>query len=152
MDFEVDENGLLRKPNIHDGYLLAIELPEKGIARLTLEGLSGGRFVIQMEGLDRLLCDGFAEGNIVREVRITTGREPDNGPLRRLLGELHPSVQEPYISKHELWVERTRQAIINGDVTFLEVVPSYGCEVFALCATISFLSVFALQRGGQRSN
>ena len=66
MDFELDENGLLRRPNIHDGYLLAIELPEKGIARLTLEGLSGDRFVIQMEGVDRLLCDGFAEGNIVR--------------------------------------------------------------------------------------
>jgi len=141
MDFELDGNGLLRKPNIHDGYLLAIELPEKGIARLTMESLSGNRFVIQMEGVDRLLCDGFAEGNIVREVRITTGREPDNGPLRRLLGELHPSVQEPYISKHEKWVDHTRRAIVDGEATFLEVVPSYGCEVFALCANISLLSV-----------
>lgn len=151
MDFELDGNGLLREPNIHDGYLLAIELPEKGIARLTTENLSGNRFVIQMEGVDRLLCDGFAEGNIVREVRITTGREPDNGPLRRLLGELHPSVQEPYISKHEKWVDRTRRAIVDGEATFLEVVPSYGCEVFALCANISLfagVAQFLILRAG----
>jgi hypothetical protein len=37
----------------------------------------------------------------VREIQITTGREPGNEPLRRLLGELHPSVREPYISQHE---------------------------------------------------
>jgi hypothetical protein len=54
MEVEIDGNGLLREPNIHDGYLLAIELPEKGIARLTMESLSGNRFVIQMEGVDRL--------------------------------------------------------------------------------------------------
>jgi hypothetical protein len=141
MDFELDEEGLLLKPEIHDGYLLGVELPEEGIARLTLENLSGDRFAVQMERVDRLLCDGFAEGNIVREIRITTGREPGNVPLRRLLGKLHPSVQEPCISEHENWVERTRLTIINGEATFLEVVPSYGCEVFAVCGAVTFLPV-----------
>jgi hypothetical protein len=145
VDFELDGNGLLRKPSIHDGLLLAIEVPEKGIARLTMESLSGDRFVLQMEGVERLLCDGFAEGNVVLEIRITTAREPGNDQLRRLLGKLHASVQEPFISNHEKWLERTRQAIISGNAAFLEVVPSYGCEVFALCTAIRILPV--LQNG-----
>ena len=141
MDFELDQEGFLLKPDIHDGYLLAIELPDEGIPRLTLQNLSGERFALQMEQVDRLLCDGFAEGNIVREIRITIGQEPGIEPLRRLLGELHPSVQEPYISQHERWVERTRQAIVDGAATLVELVPSYGCEVFAICAAFTFLPV-----------
>jgi hypothetical protein len=138
MHIELDDRGFLVEPNIHDGYLIAIELPTEGVARLTMEDLSKNRFVLQMEGLERLLCDGFAEGNIVREVVITSGREPDNANLRKLLGELHPSVQEPYISKHENWVELTRKAIVKGKATFLEVVPSYGGEVLGLCAKVNF--------------
>jgi hypothetical protein len=59
MNIELSDRGFLVEPNIHDGYLIAIELPTKGVARLTMEDLSKNRFVLQMEGVERLLCDGF---------------------------------------------------------------------------------------------
>jgi hypothetical protein len=134
MEFFVDDRGVLRRPNLHDGLLLAVEVPQRGLAYLKMQSISGQPFVLEMTGVDRLLCDGFAEGNIISEVLVVSGQEPVAATLRRLLGSLHASVQEPYLSRHEAFVEGVRQSIADGQRTLIEVVPSYGGEVFAVCA------------------
>jgi hypothetical protein len=137
MDFELDPSGLLLRPNIHDGYLLGIELPQDRVARLTVRNLAGQHFHIELDGLERLRCDSFAEGNIVGELIVTTGRSPPDFALRRLLlGASAPAAPEPYASQHAAWVKGVRDAVVAGEKTFVELTSSYGADVSALCATV----------------
>jgi hypothetical protein len=138
VEFELDKNGILLRPAIHDGHLVGINLPDKGIAHLTMQNLSGQRFVLEMAGVERLVCNGFAEGNIILDVQIISGYAPTKEALQSLMDDLHPNVKEPYISQHEAWISRTKQNIIDGKSIFLEVAPSYGCEVFGICAAVRF--------------
>lgn len=133
MEFFVDDRNVLRRPNLHDGLLLAVDVPQRGFANLKMQSISGQRFILEMTGVDRLLCDGFAEGNIISEVLVVSRQEPVAATLRRLLGDLHISVQEPYLSRHEAFVEGVTRSIIDGQRTLIEVVPSYGGEVYAVC-------------------
>jgi hypothetical protein len=137
VDFELDPHGRLLRPSIHDGYLLGIELPRESVARLTIRNLAKQLIHIELEGLERLRCDGFTEGNIVLDLIVTTGRVPDDWALRQLLGNLHPSVQEPHVSNHEKWIASIRASIITGDKSFIELTSSYGAQIFALCSAIN---------------
>lgn len=137
MDFELDPSGILLRPNIHDGYLLGIELLRDGLARLAVRNLAGQHFYIELDGLERLRCDGFSEGNIIGELIVTTGKVPYDFSLRRLLLGTGPAAAEPYASQHNAWVQEIANGVADGRKIFVELTSSYGAEMFALCAAVS---------------
>jgi hypothetical protein len=141
MNFTVDDQGVLRSPNLHDGQVLGLHLPERASARVTLADANNQRFLLEMSAVQRLLCNGFAEGNIISELIITTRRAPTLEALRRLVGELHPNVGEPYRTRHENWVSECEAKISNGQLSFVELVPSYGCELLALCESLQLSAI-----------
>jgi hypothetical protein len=56
----------------------------------------------------------------------------------QLVGELHPSVDEPYRSKHEGYIANTITAIENNTLTFVQIDTSHGCNLVALCENVDF--------------
>jgi hypothetical protein len=85
--------------------------------------------------------DGFAEGNIIHHVIVTTKAKPSITALRKLLGEPHQSVGEPHRGQNEAWIARCEQSVVDGDLKFFELQPSYGCEILALCENVKVEAV-----------
>jgi len=117
MDIELTSHGYLRRPNLHDGHVLGLNLVGKGL-RLSVSDADGRSYILELTGLQRLLCNEFAEGNIIHHIIITTRARPSSASLRMLLGEPHPSVGEPHRGRHEDWRARGEQSVLNGDLTF----------------------------------
>jgi len=135
MDIELTSHGYLRRPNLHDGRVLGLNLVGKGL-RLSVSDIDGRSYILELVGLQRLRCNEFAEGNIIHHIIITTRAKPSSASLRKLLGEPHPSVGEPHRRRHEDWRARCEQSVLDGDLTFVELQSSYGCEMWALCESV----------------
>jgi hypothetical protein len=132
MGLTIAANGSLQSPNLHDGYVVGLHLAGNDLAQVTLRDLHGQRFVLELAGLKRLRCDGFAEGNIISDLMFIRGAAPPNDVVRKLVGEPHPSAGEPYRQQFEKVIADYERKVIEGDLTFVEIVPSYGCEISAL--------------------
>src|SRR5262249_45103198 len=96
----------------------------------------GRCYILELVGLQRLRCNEFAEGNIIHHIIISTRVTPSSASLRKLLGEPHPSVGEPHRGRYEDWCARYEQSVLNGNLTFVELQSSYGCEMWALCENV----------------
>ena len=149
MQMEVDSQNFLRTPNLHDGYVVGIHMAQKNFVRISVVDVSGRSYAMDLLGLRRFRCDGFAEGNIILSVEIISGAKPCRGPLVRLLGEVHPTAAEPYRMKHERWRADCSEEIARGSLTLVEIAPSYGCEILALCESVKIESVEAIDLGGE---
>src|SRR4051794_29598078 len=104
MDYTIDAAGVLRTPNVHDGYLVGLELSEPKTLTAKIRDLDGQVFRVRMLGLSTFLADEFRESNIIYALMITRGQEPDPSAMHRLLGESHPAVAEEHRVKHESFV------------------------------------------------
>lgn len=135
MELELDSHGYLTMPNLHDGHLIALQLVGKSL-RLTVTDASKHNFIIELVGIKRLRCNEFSEGNIIHHVVLTSLAKPPMTSLRKLLGEPHASIAESYREQHEVWVGSYEQSVVDGHLLFMELQPSYGCEVLALCESI----------------
>jgi len=143
MDYELTADGLLARPSLGDGDVLGIQLCGKHGARVTVRDIGGQLYNLEFSGVQRLLCDGFAQGNIISAILITTRAEPYVHTVKRLLGELYPSVEEPYRTQHERWVGDLTRKVADGHLTLVEIAPSYGCEIFVLCEAVKINPVNA---------
>ena len=129
--------GYLGDPDLHDGYLTGLELIEEHILQIRLRNVVGKRFTMELSGLHLLLANEIRQGNIILNIRIEHRRDPDPSLMRQLIGGLHPSVGEPYRTKHEDYFKRMADAVRNGDLTLVAVEASYGCDLVALCKSAS---------------
>lgn len=134
MDFVVNSDGFLSEPNLHDGRVLSLRLLDKSL-QLGVQTAAGAAFTLSLDGLQRLRCDGFAEGNVIFSIEITRNATPKLETLYRLTGE--PPAREPYRSRHQEWMEELSREIVDGHLTLLSLEPSYGCILTALCETVS---------------
>jgi len=116
---ELGEGGRLLKPGFHDGHLLGVELIGDHEAIVKLRKLSGGRYSLNLSGVERLLCNGFAEGNIVSEVYLVSGALPPVPSLCVLMPQPHASAKAHLVEQ--------------GELTFVAIEASYGCDLYALC-------------------
>jgi hypothetical protein len=134
MDFTINSDGLLSEPNLQDGRVLSLRLLDNSL-QLGVQTASGELFTVTLAGLQRLRCDGFAEGNVIYSVEITRNATPKLETLYRLTGE--PPAREPYRSRHQEWMAELSNDIVEGRLTLVSLEPSYGCIVTALCETAS---------------
>lgn len=132
--FAIDSHGLLCDPSFHDGHILGVNLLDPSHARLHLRSADKQAYLLDLLGLERLRCDGFAERNTILSVALTCGAAPHMPHLHWLLGEALGS--EPYRTRHEAWVAEIRQQITGGQLTLVAVEPSDGCEIVALCKSV----------------
>ena len=141
MDYTIDAAGVLRAPNIHDGYLIGLELTEPKTLTAKIRDLGGQLFIVRMSGLSTFLAEEFRESNIIYALLITSGREPDLSVMRHLLGEIHPKVAEEYRLKHESFIAGQVNFVSTGELTLVVLESSYGCSFVALCQAVEIESV-----------
>ncbi|MGH6619870.1 MAG: hypothetical protein ACREF6_10030 [Alphaproteobacteria bacterium] len=128
MDFELNEWGNLVAPSFHDGTVDALDVSGDRCAEVILTQVTGARYRLKLNGVKHLRCDDFREGNIIFEVGVFSNRTPPQNYLTRLLGS--PSEEErDYLST-------IAKAVEEGELTLFSIVPSYGCELYALCESI----------------
>ena len=120
----IDPQGELRHPNLHDGAVEGIELETGQGLRIALRGIAGRAYRLRMKGLRRLLCNEFREGNIILSLSIERRMRPDLRWLRHLLGRT---------KDEDRLVAEAARAVAEGRLTLVTIVPSYGCELAALC-------------------
>lgn len=134
---QIGDDHYLIRPGFHDGYLEGIALGG-GEARLALRCIHDGTHELTLHGLRHLLMNEFREGNIISEIRVVTGAEPDRDVLEALVhGPPHPSVAEVYQQQHRDGLDRMVEEVLAGVTTLVILGPCAGAELLALCTSVS---------------
>jgi len=143
MDFELHDDGVLKRPYLHDGYVLGIAIREKSSIEITVKDVQENHYQIRLNSVQRFRCEEFLEGNIIFDATIKSGAAPDDGSLRRLMPAPHPLAEQQYHSKAEQYLDEVQEKIKSGDLAFFEITASYGCTVLALCKAIQIIPLKA---------
>lgn len=133
MDMTLDASGGLRVPNPHDAEIVGLALHDDNgqrELRITLrpEKPANRRFALVLAGLERLRCMDFREGNIVLSVDIVRNRRPYAEALHILL--------DSAVKPSPASIDRFAREVAVGRLTLVQISPSYGCELVALCREV----------------
>ena len=115
-------------PDLHDGTITGLRLIEPTSLRVDVSDWRGNRYAITLTGLQRLKCLDFREGNIILDVDVYRGVLPPESALREVLNRRNNETSEH--------MKNLSRSIEVGDMTLLNITPSYGCEVIAICSDI----------------
>jgi hypothetical protein len=111
---------------LHDAKMLSIELKDDHAVMIGFAAESGQSVKLYLERVDRMRSFDFREGNTVLEVTKTSGVAPSRDVLCRLFDE-EPTETPDYLRKIIAKIEA-------GELTLVHIIPSYGCELLALCS------------------
>lgn len=93
---------------------------------------------VLLNGVDALQMDDFREGNIVVYFGTTTGEHPRRASdLARLYTPPHPSAAAKYHEAHAGLLDRKVDAVVSGDLIFVEMSPAIGADLVATCEQVS---------------
>ena len=126
-----DESHTLLTPNLHDGELIGIRLPVKGVVELSVAEMSGKRYRIVLEGIWEFYASEFREGNIILDVTVARGGDVQISDVRSL-GNMDPGLQ-----RSEENLERIHKRILAESLYLLELNPSYGCHLIGIARNVS---------------
>jgi hypothetical protein len=119
-------------PTLHDGRVTGISLLDGGTAHIQISDVHGKAWKFVLEGLERLRCMEFREGNIILEASAIENETPSSELICALYGI--PTGDTPAYA-----IEKVR-AIERGDLVLFFISPSYGCELMALCRSVVLFS------------
>ena len=123
----INDDGVVSNPSLHDGLLKKIELEENKKVLLLIHTVDGSHYEIELCNVHRLRAMDFMEGNIVFEMIIEKGKLSDHNILMQLL---------QISDKKDKYFERILDKIAKNEVILVQLNPSYGCELTALCESI----------------
>jgi hypothetical protein len=112
--------------HLHDGYVDGIVVSGKE-AKLLLRSVSGDTFEMSLNGVEHLKADDFREGNIILRVVLHKGGECSADLLHDLYA---PS---EYDSGAADFLARLQVRVREEKMVLVEIMPSYGCSLLALC-------------------
>jgi hypothetical protein len=115
-------------PVLHDGQITGISLIDGGTVHIQIRDVHGKAWKFVIEGVERLRCTEFREGNIILEASTLTNETPPAELICALYGI--PLQEVPAFA-----IEKIR-AIEKGDLALFVISPSYGCELTVLCKTV----------------
>lgn len=92
---------------------------------------------IDLAGVQYLKADDFREGNIISSLQVVTGKEPPRASLEMLVLGPHQDAPQEYHDKHRAFIDALVERVMAGRLSLVSITPSYGCEVIALCETVS---------------
>lgn len=134
VNIHIDPTGFtVLKPNLHDGRLVGL-LTSDGEARLFLSNSAGKPYTLVLSGVERVRADGFLEANIILDIAVIPG---DRIPTAWLEGLFSISISNP---KTQPFWENLHDRIRRDGMVGVELNPSYGCSLRALCMSITALS------------
>lgn len=140
MSYQLNELSYMHDPDFHDGYLDGIHTTGKTV-ELALRHVSGDEFQMTLLGVETFRADEFLLGNIVLDVRVTSGRRVPPDDLSTLYLAPHPSVDRKVHEKHAEFIDGIITRIERRDVILFEMSSSYGCTISAICKGVEVLQL-----------
>jgi hypothetical protein len=110
---------------LHDARLVSIEIKPDDAVVIGFVRESGDTSRLLLGQVQRLRTFDFREGNIVLEVDEVCGVAPSVALLQRLF-DLGADERPDYLRAAIARIE-------EGTLKLIHIVPSYGCELIALC-------------------
>lgn len=107
--------------------------------RMFFSRSDGSGCEVLLSGVDALQMDDFREGNIVvyfGTIRLDDPGRPSN--LARLYTPPHPNASAEYHEAHAGLLERKVDAVVSGDLIFVEMSPAIGADLVATCKQVSY--------------
>lgn len=143
---KIAKDGSILEPNLHDGYVNGIVIGADKIVELYLSDVNGARYVMFLEKLAKLNVTDFWEGNIILSAAAFKSQDCSKELIKELIGELYDleleGAHKKELSESGLLDDRKREldALVNeaykDNLTLLEIRPSYGCTLLALCGEV----------------
>jgi hypothetical protein len=135
LSHQLDELGFMTDPDFHDGHLDGIHRSGSTV-ELALRHISGNEFRMVLIGAEALRADEFLLGNIVLNIRLTSGTRLPANDLSLLYPAPHPSVDLRFHERHSRFLEGIVTRIERRDVIFFQLSSSYGCDLSAICKDV----------------
>ncbi len=132
---DIANDSTLLRPNLHDGYLLGINLVSEDSLELTVAEVSGKKYRILLEGVVDLCAKDFREGNIILDVLVIPSKDVQLHHLSELAKGKPNS--EGFEKHMRIILERIRRESLY----VLELNPSYGCYLIVVAKNFSIQSV-----------
>lgn len=138
IEFEMDEQGVVRRPALHDGLVIGV-LVGKDEARLLLKDTAGQEYALVMRGNLNMRTVDLVQGNILFDLTIRPC-EPDDlwfiTQLRRWQIEDSPTTS--VLQSHERSSAEYLDAAVKAHRLLIYLCPTMGCEFFAVCESVEF--------------
>ena len=111
--------------NFHDGNLLGMFIGDDDQISLFIETIHSGKYTLLLGGVVRLRATEFLEGNITLDLTVRSGKELS----AKLLDELN------LVSMHSENMTKLLHKYKTEEFRIIEMNPSYGCSLLALCSS-----------------
>lgn len=125
----VNENGFVITPNVHDGLLVGIMLLSKKYGQIIAKDSHGAIFCIDLVGVVAIRAEDFREGNIILDLTLRIGDRVQKSEVASALGIENNSNYDEYLLK-------TMQRFQEKELVFVQLAPSYGCEITCICSHV----------------
>jgi len=135
MKYKLNELGFMIEPDFHDGNLTGIRTFDTTV-ELTMQHLFEGTFQVRLVDVEELQADEFKLGNIVMNVRLTSGNRPTPEDLSTLYPGAHPTAPPRVHDQHIEFIERQISRIEQQEVILFQISASYGCDLSAVCKKV----------------
>ena len=132
LDCKMDDANTVITPQLHDSNLTKLEFFQDNIV---LSFILESKKVINIHliGIVDIMCNNLRKGNIVLDVTASTGSDTDFYLLDKLFTK--PKVNNP---KFESYLCSLKNKILQNELYVVQLNPSYGCEIIALCENIKY--------------
>ncbi|MEM6907296.1 MAG: hypothetical protein AAF494_01350 [Pseudomonadota bacterium] len=122
---------------LHDATFDGLVMQGKD-CRLFFSRSNGNGYEVLLNGVDALQMDKFREGNIVVYFGTTTREHPNSlDGLPKLYTPPHPSAAAEYHEAHKRLLEQKVDAVVSGELIFVEMSPAIGADLVAICESVS---------------
>jgi len=129
MELQLDNNCEIIEPRFHDGSVVSLDTSDDKCAIIGLQTVDGTPHTLTLPGLLGILCTDFRAGNIILSAQIFTKTSPPERFVRIAYG-----IDD---GGHDAHVRSIFERIEHGDLTLFSILPSYGCELHAVCGSVA---------------
>ncbi|WP_428427118.1 hypothetical protein [Pararhizobium sp.] len=136
MDYQLSELGFLHSPWFHDGGLTSIAVADD-VVNLGLKTVDDQHFSLTLCDTVAFVANDFQLGNIVSDIRLSTGTDVTRDRLAALYPSPHQSAAKDFHDAYRKAMDDKREEILIGKLVLFELTSSYGCEIAALCKKVS---------------
>lgn len=128
MRIQLNKNFDVIEPQFHDGDVVSLDTADDERAIIGLKTVEGTPHTLTLPGLLGIRCTDFRAGNIILSIQIFSNTLPPERFVRFAYGTDDGG--------HDAHIHGIVERIEHGDLTLCSILPSYGCELHAVCHSI----------------
>lgn len=112
------------EPSVHDAEVIAVSLENEDQINITILNDNKDVIYFYLLGVEKFKCNNFLEGNIILDITVYNSQMVPQELLAQILNSDEISFYE--------------KKLLNNELVFFSLQPSYGCEILAICRTIKY--------------